>query len=296
MNLSWDEVRDAALTAEALGFDEFFTSDHLMGVAGFDPEKAGIDAVGLLLALAPLTSTIRLGCLVSPVTYRGLVILLRQLQAVDVISGGRAVAGLGAGWNRDEHERFGFEFGTIKERLDMLEAACQQTLTLWPQLRPRAPQEHVRMLIAGGSPRVLRMAVRYADGWHVMGTPAFVEAKLAELQATAKATPRERPQPLETTVGVIATLSDDAAVIEMTRKRMAETASQAAAAPSNHDRAQGRSAVDGDEYSTVFVGGEDELRRLVQRYRDSGVDRLILSLPKPYSRATLERLARAAMS
>src|ERR1700730_17502750 len=80
MNLSWLEVREAALLAEELGFEAMYTSDHLHAVAGFASEIGSLDALSLTIALAPLTSRIRLGCLVSPITVRHPVVLARALQ------------------------------------------------------------------------------------------------------------------------------------------------------------------------------------------------------------------------
>ena len=97
MNLNWPETREAALLAEELGFDAFYTSDHLQGIEGFDPEVGLLDAVSLVTALAPLTDRIRLGCLVSPVSVRHPVVLLRALQTTDLITGGRVEIGVGAG-------------------------------------------------------------------------------------------------------------------------------------------------------------------------------------------------------
>src|SRR5271169_3858792 len=109
MNLSWAEVRGAALLAEELGYFAFYTADHLEAVAGFADEVGLLDGVALLLALAPVTHRLRLGALVSPVTVRPPVVLARTLQTLDHVSGGRAEVGLGAGWDAGEHHAFGLD-------------------------------------------------------------------------------------------------------------------------------------------------------------------------------------------
>lgn len=136
LTLTWPEVADAARTAERLGFDAFYATDHLMGVAGFAPELGALDALSLALALGPVTERIRLGCMVSPVTMRHPVMLARALQTLDVITGGRAEIGLGAAWNAAEHEAFGFAFPAASERLAMLEEATRTIVALWDAEEP----------------------------------------------------------------------------------------------------------------------------------------------------------------
>jgi alkanesulfonate monooxygenase SsuD/methylene tetrahydromethanopterin reductase-like flavin-dependent oxidoreductase (luciferase family) len=174
LTLTWPEVADAARTAERLGFDAFYATDHLMGVAGFAPELGVLDALSLALALGPVTERIRLGCIVSPVTMRHPVMLARALQTLDVITGGRAEIGLGAAWNAQEHEAFGFGFPAASERLAMLEEATRTIVALWDAeepvsldgryplrgalLLPRPVQRPAPVLIGGGSVKAERIA------------------------------------------------------------------------------------------------------------------------------------------
>src|SRR4051812_7727814 len=95
MNMNWEEVSTLARGAEALGFDQTYTSDHIATVASFDGDKGLLDAVGLLPALAVVTKKIRIGPLSSPFTFRDPAVLMRQLHTVDVLSGGRAMMGVG---------------------------------------------------------------------------------------------------------------------------------------------------------------------------------------------------------
>jgi alkanesulfonate monooxygenase SsuD/methylene tetrahydromethanopterin reductase-like flavin-dependent oxidoreductase (luciferase family) len=289
MGMSWDETRNAARAAEELGFDEFYTSDHLMAVAGFDTSKGLLDAVALLPALAAHTRRIKLGCLVSPVTYRNPTIMLRQIQALDVMSGGRAIIGIGAGWSETEHRRFGFEFPPIKERMKLLEDACKLTRALWPELRPRAPQDRVRLLVAGASPSLLRIAAKYADAWHAIGTASFVAEKIAALRTAEREVGRAE-RPVETSVNLMATVSEDDARLAALREHLAK------AAPTlGSERAQKSVALPGDPDPTgMFVGRPEQLRQQVARYAAAGVDRVILATPKPFTREALALLARSA--
>jgi alkanesulfonate monooxygenase SsuD/methylene tetrahydromethanopterin reductase-like flavin-dependent oxidoreductase (luciferase family) len=288
MNMTWPEARDCAQLCEALGFDELYASDHLRAVAGFDEEKSLLDAMSLITALAPLTTRIRLGCLVSPVSFRHPAILLRQLQSLDVISDGRAVAGLGAGWSPDEHADFGFPFAPVGERLTALEGACRFFRDRWPGLRPQAPQEQVRLLVAGASPRALRIAARHADAWNGIGTVAYMEDRIAALRAAEAEVDRAGP-PVEATLNLITVLSDDDDALVKIRERMVT------ASPNRIAKAQARVALpDEGAANGMFIGRPEDLGAEIARYEAVGVERAILTLPRPFQPDAVRRLAEAA--
>jgi alkanesulfonate monooxygenase SsuD/methylene tetrahydromethanopterin reductase-like flavin-dependent oxidoreductase (luciferase family) len=198
LTLTWPEVADAARTAERLGFDAFYATDHLMGVAGFAPELGVLDALSLALALGPVTERIRLGCMVSPVTMRHPVMLARALQTLDVITGGRAEIGLGAAWNAAEHEAFGFAFPAASERLAMLKEATRTIVTLWDAeepvsldgryplrgalLRPRPVQRPAPIVIGGASVKAVDIAARWATQWNGTGDRAVMAERIARLR------------------------------------------------------------------------------------------------------------------
>lgn len=118
--VTWEQWRALATSAERLGFDALFRSDHYFssnGVGG----RGSTDAWSLLAALAAQTERIRLGTLVSPVTFRLPSVLAKSAATVDEISGGRVEIGLGAGWWTEEHAQFGMPFPPTRERFEMLE-------------------------------------------------------------------------------------------------------------------------------------------------------------------------------
>ena len=122
--VTWDHWLALAETAERLGFDGLFRSDHYFsaqGVAG----RGSTDAWTLLGALAARTERIRLGTLVSPVTFRPPAVLAKSAATVDEISAGRVEIGMGAGWWTEEHTQFGFPFPPTRERFAMLEEQLQ---------------------------------------------------------------------------------------------------------------------------------------------------------------------------
>ena len=149
-------------------------------VAGFDEDAGLLDAVSLLLALAPVTTTLRLGAMVSPITIRHPVVLARAMQTLDLISGGRAEVGVGGGWSWSEHEIFGLPFPGASRRLDLLEDACRTLVSLWEsadpvhkegdfplhgaRLSPSPIQPLTPPLVAGASDHAVRIAGTLGPG------------------------------------------------------------------------------------------------------------------------------------
>jgi alkanesulfonate monooxygenase SsuD/methylene tetrahydromethanopterin reductase-like flavin-dependent oxidoreductase (luciferase family) len=166
--VSWDEWLALADACEGHGVEALFRSDHYLSQT--DPARPATDAWTLLGALGARTSNLRLGTLVSPVTFRQAGVLAKAAATVDHVTGGRVEVGLGAGWMVEEHERFGFPFPPAGERVRML---SEQTEAVDGFLRadrlcvqrPRPP------LIIGGSARrgTADPAVRFADEYNTYG-------------------------------------------------------------------------------------------------------------------------------
>src|SRR5258708_27039436 len=115
-------VVDLVDTAEDGGFESVWVMDHFYQLPALGGgTQPMLEAYTLLGALAAVTSTIRLGTLVTGVTYRNPAMLAKQLTTLDVISNGRAILGIGAAWHDTEHEAMGFDFPPVKERMDRLE-------------------------------------------------------------------------------------------------------------------------------------------------------------------------------
>src|SRR3954471_3031852 len=116
--VAWDQWVALARACEEHGLEGLFRSDHYLSPS--DPSLGSLDAWTTLAALAPLTSRIRLGTLVSPATFRHPSLLAKAAVTVDHVSGGRVEVGMGTGWMEEEHQRFGFPFPPIGERMDDL--------------------------------------------------------------------------------------------------------------------------------------------------------------------------------
>jgi alkanesulfonate monooxygenase SsuD/methylene tetrahydromethanopterin reductase-like flavin-dependent oxidoreductase (luciferase family) len=168
--VTWEQWRALAQAAERAGLDGLFRSDHYLGIGG-GSTTGGLDAWATLAALGAVTERIRLGTLVSPVTFRHPSVLAKCVVTADHVSGGRVELGLGAGWFEAEHRAYGFEFGTVRSRLDELDRQLEEIvrqLTEADDVWPKAVQQPRPPLIVGGSakPRTVRAAVRWADEYN----------------------------------------------------------------------------------------------------------------------------------
>ncbi len=165
---------------EAAGFHAALLAEHYYASSG-RPELMSADAWIFLGALARETTRIRLGTLVSPVTFRHPAVLAKLAASLDHVSAGRAELGIGAGWLPDEHKAYGFPFPPGPRRVDLLEEQLQIITGLWSQepfsfsgahyqleecrFTPRPVQQRLPIIVGGdaGATRLPRLAARYAD-------------------------------------------------------------------------------------------------------------------------------------
>jgi F420-dependent oxidoreductase-like protein len=186
--LSYDEVLAAARAAEEAGLEAFFRSDHFASFPG--PEGLPTtEAWSTLAGLARETRTIRIGSLVSPVTFRIPGVLAKQVATVDEMSAGRVELGMGAGWNDEEHAQLGIPFPDLGERYDRFEEAVAIVHGLWTEpdgwgfdgahwrvegahFAPRpahGERRHPNLILGGdGGPRLSRLVARFADEFNLV--------------------------------------------------------------------------------------------------------------------------------
>jgi alkanesulfonate monooxygenase SsuD/methylene tetrahydromethanopterin reductase-like flavin-dependent oxidoreductase (luciferase family) len=165
--LSWELWRNLCNDVEELGFVSLRRSDHLVSLMG-DESRDCIDCWSSLAMAAEWTKTIEFGPMVSPMTFYRPAVLARKAAAVDLLSGGRLIFGVGAGWNENEHLRYGIPFLTTKERMDLLEQGVSIIRDTWAQSCPRPPRDgKVPILMGGvGEKRHLPLVAREADEWN----------------------------------------------------------------------------------------------------------------------------------
>ena len=150
---SYATLRRVATTAEALGFDAFFRSDHLMKMGPGDGLPGPTDSWATLAGLAAETSRIRLGTLVTAATFRLPGPLAIAVAQVDDMSGGRVELGIGTGWYEAEHRAYGVPFPPLKERFDRLEEQLAIITGLWETPRARSSPSTARTTRSPTRPR-----------------------------------------------------------------------------------------------------------------------------------------------
>ncbi|MBR7836098.1 TIGR03560 family F420-dependent LLM class oxidoreductase [Actinospica durhamensis] len=237
---SYDDLRTAAVLAEELGFDGFFTTDHYLPLHGRAALIPPLDAWTTLAGLARETSTIRLGTLVTPATFRlpgPLGVIVAQVNAM---SGGRAEIGLGAGWYEAEHKAFGLPFPDVVTRFDRLEEQLEILTGYWRAEAGQSLDFHgrhfqleacpagvqaaaptPRVILGGhGKPRGLRLAARWADEFNIeFPRPGVIERVVQRVHAACDARQRD-PETLTISAAHLACVGD-------TREDLAERAQRA---------------------------------------------------------------------
>lgn len=260
----WEAVLAQAGHAEDAGWDGVWVPDHFMsqGERLLQPVQ---ESWTVLAALAASTSKVRLGTLVTGNTYRNPAVLAKQAAQVDIISGGRLVLGMGAGWQENEHEAYDIAFYTTGARLRRLEEAVQIIRSLFENetttfegryyeirnapLAPKPLQPRVPILIGGGGEQVtLRIVAKYADEWNVWGSPETLLRKGEVLDRYMEEAGRD-PASIRRSAQSVIKIGDDAA------------ANEAAKAASR---------------MPMTAGTAEEIRDLIGRYSDAGVDEFIL--------------------
>lgn len=187
--LTWERWRRVVSDAERLGFASLRVADHLESVMG-DRTREGVPAWSALHLAAEWTERIELAPMMSPVTFYEPGVLLREAEAVNQLSGGRLLLGLGAGWNQAEHERFEVPFGDWKYRFDRLERSIQLMHRLWDELPGARP---LPLLMGGTGPRRgLPLIARYAAEWNgMMPNPDAYRDTVAALDSACAAIGRD---------------------------------------------------------------------------------------------------------
>jgi F420-dependent oxidoreductase-like protein len=204
---SWPDLLDVASHAASTGWDGIWVADHFM--PSVEPVSGPmLECWTVLAGLATAVPRVRLGSLVSGNTYRHPAVLANMAATIDHLSGGRAVLGLGAGWQYNEHAAYGIEFFDKRGRLSRLEEACAVVRQLLDHgrgnfggsyyrlvdapLEPKPLQARLPLLIGGAGERVtLRIVAQWADEWNTWGAPDVLRAKGAVLDRHCEAVGRD---------------------------------------------------------------------------------------------------------
>jgi alkanesulfonate monooxygenase SsuD/methylene tetrahydromethanopterin reductase-like flavin-dependent oxidoreductase (luciferase family) len=175
-DVSWPDWQRLAALAEEGGFDALMRSDHYLSVGG-DGTRGALDAWGTICALGPLTERIRLGTLVSPVTFRPAAVLAKLALTADHVSHGRIDVGMGTGWHQAEHDAFGLSLPPMDERFDLLEHQVEDVRRFWSETNPEPIG--IRLILGGQAKRrAAALAARHADEYNLLySTPDQVRQR-----------------------------------------------------------------------------------------------------------------------
>jgi F420-dependent oxidoreductase-like protein len=242
--VSWPEWIALARSCEEHGIPVLFRSDHYMNLDGRHPDRPALDAWTTLSALAAVTSSLRLGTLVSPATFRHPSALAKALATADHISEGRVELGLGAGWHEREHQAYGFPFPPTGVRMSVLEEQLEVVLGSWADgpfsfagehyaiealdAQPKPLQRPHPPLIMGGAagPRSAALAARFADEYNTaFPTTEEVRARRAKIEEACERRGRD-PIPFSVMTGVIVG-SDDTELRDRIRRVCERTGADA---------------------------------------------------------------------
>jgi len=266
-----------ATAAEEAGYDSVWVMDHFYQLPPLGgPSQPMLDSYTLLGALATQTSRVRLGTMVTGVTYRNPAHLAKIVTTLDVLSAGRAILGIGAAWYDVEHEGLGFDFPPAGERLDRLEEALQICRAMFTEEAPTFEGRYYRIHEAsnvpapvqpggpmilvggGGEKRTLQLVARYADMANIVGDAVTVAHKVEVLRGHCDAAGRD---PSEVTVSRLSTL-----VLTANEEETAATTDFVEQAT-------------GDRPLTADIGTEDQLVARFEELAAAGVDYFVFNMP-----------------
>jgi F420-dependent oxidoreductase-like protein len=289
----WPGWRDAALAAEAAGWDSIWTWDHLMAI--FGPwEQPIFEGWATLFGTATITNRVKLGLMVGANTFRNPGLTAKLATTLDHLSGGRAILGIGGAWFEREHDAFGIDFGRgFGERLDRLDEAVMLMRRLLDGERfshegayyrfhdalcePRPIQARLPILIGGSGPKkTLRTTALRADAWNTSGTVDEVRAKIEILEAHCADVGRD-PSAIERTVSFPIVIRDDPRAAERAYAGLLE-----------HNGAKDVGNV------PLLLGPPRLVAEAIRPYSELGFSTVIARLPGPFDRETIDRIGEVA--
>ena len=268
-----DSLRRLVVKVEASGFDSFWLMDHFHQIRFVgDPEEPMLEGWTTLAALSGATSKIKLGTLVTGNTYRYPSIIAKIGATLDVMTNGRLFLGIGAGWNEEEATAYGIQFPQTRERILRLEEAVQIIKKMWTEdqasfdgryyklrgayCNPKPIQKpHPPIMVGGSGEReTLRIVAKYADACNLFGSVQTVQHKLGVLKEHCNSVGRNYDQIRKTMLTRIAIGSSRSQV----EKQFAAIAPE-------------------QIKEMVTYGTPEDVRRQVEKFRDAGIDYLIVN-------------------
>jgi F420-dependent oxidoreductase-like protein len=286
----FERLAQIATTAESSGFDTVLVMDHLHQIRGVGPEENWmLEGSTLLSALAARTKSVNLSLLVAGVTYRNPALHAKITTTIDVISGGRAIHGLGAAWFEGEHDAYGFHFGTLKERFERLEDALNIARAMFTEERasyegthhsvrgaynnPKPIRGDIPIMIGGsGERKTLRMVAQYADASNFFGDPERIRHLVGVLEDHCERLGRDPAEITKTRLGTV--------IIAQTQEE----------AEQRFERVRESANMPPERLATWIVGDPDTVAEKCRELLDAGLDALIFNTPWVQHLETVELL------
>jgi F420-dependent oxidoreductase-like protein len=291
----FERISDIALAAEESGFSSLSVMDHLHQIPPIGPaENYMLEGYSILSAIAARTSKINLGLLVGGVTYRNPALVAKTATTLDIISGGRAVLGIGAAWFEEEHKAYGYEFPPLKERFERLEDALQILRAMFTQdvatfagkhyrvdgafNNPKPLRGDIPILIGGsGERKTLRFVAKYGDGCNLFGDVERIKHLLEVLENHCADVGRDPSEITKTRLGTL--------YIARTYEEAERVMNEAVAGAADPERARAQ----------AWYGDPDTIVEQVQPYLDAGLDGITFTMPQVHD-LELVRLAGETLS
>jgi F420-dependent oxidoreductase-like protein len=286
----FERLSEIAVTAESSGFDTVLVMDHLHQIRGVGPpENWMLEGNTILPALAARTDRVNLILLVGAVTYRNAALHAKITTTLDVISGGRAIHGIGAGWNVEEATAYGYDFPPLGERFERLEDhlnIARAMFTTSPATyegkhhsvrgafnNPQPIRGDIPIMIGGsGERKTLRMVAQYADASNFFGDPDRIRHLVGVLEGHCERLGRDPSEITKTRLGtvIIADTQEEA------ERRFQSLRERMNIAP--------------ERLATFLVGGRDTIAEKASELIDAGIEGLIFNSPHVHELETVQLL------
>ena len=286
----FERLSDIASTAESSGFDTVLVMDHLHQIRGVGPpENWMLEGNMILPALAARTSSVNLSLLVGAVTYRNPVLHAKITTTLDVISGGRAIHGIGAGWNVEEATAYGYDFPPLGERFERLEDHLNIARAMFTEEpatyegkhhsvrgaynNPKPIRGDIPIMIGGsGERKTLRMVAQYADASNFFGDADRLRHLIGVLEGHCERLGRDPAEITTTRLGTI--------IIAPTQEE----------ADAKLEALVRMTGMDPERRASVLTGDPDTVAEKASELLESGIDGLIFNSPEVHDLETVQLL------
>ena len=294
-DVTWEQWQTLAATAERLGFEALLRSDHYGSVDG-DTTRGALDAWSTVCGLAAITSTLRLGTLVSPATFRHPSVLAKSAVTADHISGGRIEVGIGTGWHVDEHRAYGFPFPSMKERMDRLAEQLEVIAGSWAPGPFSFAGEHYAVADLDALPKPVQDPLPLLMGGAAAPRGAALAARFATEYNVVHQTPEDAGAARERIAAACADAGRDPATMTFSLMHGFLIGADEDDLRERGERLSARTGMAVDDLRRDWVSGTpDEFAARLREYEAAGVERVMLQHHLVDDHAALELIASAVV-